>query len=96
MPINHDAATAIARMPFRHQVLVVGAELFGVGGTGRGGLAPDGGLADGERAIDDFGDGRAQRFLVHVAALDVAQLVDSDARLLAGDAFQSHIGADAE
>ena len=51
MPVDHHAATAIADMPFGHQVAVPGAELLGIRSAGRTGLAPDGGVADGQCRI---------------------------------------------
>jgi hypothetical protein len=40
MPVNHGTLTAVARVPFRHKVLVPGAELFGIRSAGRRRLAP--------------------------------------------------------
>jgi hypothetical protein len=72
VPVDHDAAPAIARVPFGHQILIVSAELLGIGRTGGGGVAPDRRITNLEGAIDDFADGSAQCLLLHEAAFDVA------------------------
>ena len=60
MPVDHDAAAAVADVPLRHQVLVPGAELLGVGGTCRRALAPDAGVAGTQGGVDDLRDRLAQ------------------------------------
>src|SRR5262249_43815802 len=41
VPVDHDPRPAIANVPLGHQILVPGAELFGIGRTGGGAFAPD-------------------------------------------------------
>jgi len=53
MPIDHHAATAIACMPFGHEVSVPGAELGRIEGASCARLTPDQGITDGERGIGD-------------------------------------------
>ena len=96
MPVNHDAAPAIAGVPFGHQILIVRTELFGVGGTGGRDVTPDRRLADLEGAVDDGGDRRAQRILLHEAPLHIAQFLEVYARLLTRHPFQTDIGAEAK
>ena len=72
MPVDHDAAPAIARVPLGHQVLVVGTELLGVGRAGGGGVTLNSRVANAEDAVDNFGDGCAQCILLHETAFDVA------------------------
>lgn len=38
MPVDHDAAPAVAGVPSGHQVLIIGPELFGIGGPGGRGV----------------------------------------------------------
>jgi hypothetical protein len=73
MPVDHDAAPAIASVPFGHQVLIIRPELFRVGGTGGGDITPDRRLANLKGAVDDGGDRRTQRILLHEAPFHVAQ-----------------------
>src|SRR5260221_10597025 len=62
MPVNHDAFTAVAHVPLRHEVLITGAELFGVRSAGRRRLAPDMRQADPKHPIDNLGNGFAEFF----------------------------------
>jgi hypothetical protein len=39
VPVDHHPAAAVADVPLGHEVLVPGAELLGVGGTGGGAFA---------------------------------------------------------
>ncbi len=58
VPVDQDAAAAVARVPFGEQVLVVGAEVRRVGRDCRGALPPDRGVAGGERRVGELdGDG---------------------------------------
>lgn len=54
MPIDHDAATAIAGVPFGHEVLVPGSELLRVRGAGRRSIAPDVDLPFAKDGVDDL------------------------------------------
>ncbi len=54
MPVNHDAFTAVAHVPLRHEVLIPSAELFGVRCAGRRRLAPDMRQANPKHRIDNL------------------------------------------
>lgn len=45
MPVNHHAADTVPDMPFRHQILIPGAKLFGAGSAGCCSFTPDSRLA---------------------------------------------------
>ena len=51
MPVDHDAAAAVADVPLRRQVLVPGAEVLGIGRAGRRPVAPDRRVAGVQRAV---------------------------------------------
>ena len=56
MPVNHDATATVADVPLRHQVLVPGAKLLGIGGTCRRAFTPNAGVAGTQGGVDDLGD----------------------------------------
>jgi len=51
MPVDHDAGPAVTGVPFRHQILIPGAELLRVRGAGRGAFSPELRLANLENGI---------------------------------------------
>ncbi len=51
VPVDHDPSTAIANVPFGHQVLIPGPKLLTVCRTRRGALPPDVGEASRQRRI---------------------------------------------
>src|SRR5215471_21556930 len=55
VPIDHDASSAIPDVPFRHQILIPGAKLLGIRGTGGGPFAPDVRVSNGKRGVGDLG-----------------------------------------
>lgn len=75
MPVDHHAWSAIPHMPFRHEVLIPGAKLFGVRGTGGRALTPDGGEANTKDRIDDLRDRGAQLLFGEVLPSDIAQVI---------------------
>src|SRR5208283_1020570 len=75
MPVNHDAAAAIAAMVFSKQILVPGPELFGVRCTGSRSLAPDLGQPRGERCVHHPGCGLAQSLCGNESAPDVEKVL---------------------
>ena len=60
MPIDHDATAAVADVPLGGQILVEGAEMFGVGRTRCGAFPPDFRMARVQGAIGDDGNGPAE------------------------------------
>ena len=74
VPVDHDAATAVAGVPLGHQVLIPGSELLGVGSAGRGAFAPDrsGPLRQG--GIDDLPDGGAKLVFGDVTTANTEQV----------------------
>jgi hypothetical protein len=52
VPVDHDAAAAVANMPFGYQVLVEGAEVLAVRGACRRAFAPDPRMARRKRCVD--------------------------------------------
>ena len=93
VPVDHDAASAIADVPLGHQVLVPGAELFAVGGTGRGALAPDVAQGRGERGVDDPADGLAQSGFLDETPTYIGQIGVADRLVALGHALQAGVGA---
>ena len=77
MPVNHNALTAVAYVPFRHEVLVPGAELFGVRSAGCRRLAPDASQANLKHPIDYFGDGLAERLLADETSAHIGVIAES-------------------
>jgi len=74
VPIDHHPGAAIPRVPLGRQVLVEGPELLGIGGAGRGRVAPDLRQSGGEDRIDDPRDRRAERVAGEEAPPGVAGL----------------------
>jgi len=60
MPINHDAAAAIAHVPLRGEILIPGAVVLGIGGTRRCGRTPNGGISGLQCAVGHNRDRTAQ------------------------------------
>src|SRR3954467_6882442 len=58
MPVDHDASPMVTDTPFGHQVLVPCPNLFRVGGTGGGSLAPNLREASMKDGIHDVCNGR--------------------------------------
>ena len=91
MPVDHDAAPAIADVPLCRQVLVPGAEVLGIGCAGRRSVAPDRRIAGMQRAVGDDGDGLPQRVDRDVSAPDIGEILGGRARLEPGHALQPGI-----
>jgi hypothetical protein len=72
--VDHDAAAAIAHMPFREQVLIPCPELLGIGCARRGSFAPDLRLAAAEDRVADTRNGCSQLLFCDVAPPDVLQV----------------------
>jgi len=74
MPVNHDALTAVAYVPLCHEVLIPGAELFGIRSAGRRRLTPDMRQSDPKHAVDDLGNGFAERLLADETSTHIDQI----------------------
>src|SRR5208282_4041840 len=59
MPIDHDAAPAVAHVPLRRQVLIPGAEVLGIRCARRRSVAPDCWIAGAQGAVRDDCDSLA-------------------------------------
>lgn len=68
VPIDHDAETTVSNVPFRHQVLVPGAEPLGIRGKGGGTISPEGRRRGEQGGVDNLGNGAAE-----VVAGDIAR-----------------------
>ena len=68
VPVNHDAAAAVADVPLGREILVPSPEMLRIRRAGRCSVAPDGGIAGVQRAIGDDGDGLAQSFDANITA----------------------------
>ena len=88
-------AAAVAGVPLGHQVLVEGAEVLAVRGAGRRALAPDPGMARGQRRVDHAPGRVAQGVGVDVAPARVQQLLVAEAVPADGEALQPGVGAEA-
>src|SRR5512135_2509364 len=53
VPVDHDAAAAIAHVPLRCQVLIPRTEMFGIGRASRRSFAPDRRITGTQRTIID-------------------------------------------
>src|SRR5208282_5021118 len=53
MPIDHDAAPAVAHVPLRRQVLIPGADVLGIRCARRRSVAPDCWIAGAQGAVRD-------------------------------------------
>lgn len=93
VPVDHDAAPTIAGVPLGGQVLVEGAEVFGIGGAAGGPLAPDRRVTGAQGPIGHDGDGPAERFDGDVAAPDVGQILVGHSDMAPSHALQTGIGA---
>ncbi len=92
MPVDHHPASAIARVPFRHQVAIPGSELGGIRTAGRARLAPDRRIADRQCRVGHACRCGTQRVRVDIAAVDMEQFVIADVADTDGDAFYPGIG----
>src|SRR3954447_4963510 len=79
VPVDHDAAPAVASVPLGHEVLVEGAKVLAVRCAGRSALAPDLGLARSERRVDHVPGRIAQRVGIDVTPARVQQLLVAEA-----------------
>ena len=75
VPVDEHPAAAVARVPLGEQVLVVGADVGGVGGDRGRALAPQLGAAGGEGGVRDLDGDGASGLGGQIAAAHVAQLV---------------------
>ena len=94
MPIDHDTAATVADVPLRHQVLIPGAKLLGVGGTCRRSLAPDAGMAGTQSGVDDLGDCLAHALAGDEAPPHIEQVPIGDIVLTCRHALEAGVSAD--
>lgn len=95
MPVDHDAAPAVAHMPLCRQVLVPGAEVLGIRCARRRSVAPDGRIANPQRAVCDDGDGLAQGIDRDIPAPDIGEILGGRAGLETRHALKSGVRAEA-
>ena len=88
MPVDHDAAAAIAHVPLRRQVLVPGAKVLGIRCAGRRSVAPDCRISGMQRAVGDDGNGLPQRVDRDISAPDIGKILGGCARLEPGHALK--------
>ena len=81
MPVDHDAAPAVAHMPLRGQVLVPGAEVLGIRCTRRRAIAPDCRVPSMQRAVCDDRDSLAQGVDRDISAPDIGEILGGCAGL---------------
>jgi hypothetical protein len=79
-------------VPLGREILIPGAVVFGVGGTGRGGRTPDGRISGLQSAVSNDRDRPAQRIDADIAAPDIRQILGRHAGLQARHALQPGIG----
>ena len=94
MPVDHDTTATVADVPLRHQVLIPGAELLGVGGTCRRALAPDARMAGTQCGVDDLRDRLAQALARDEAPAHIEQLPVGEIILACRHALETGVGAD--
>jgi hypothetical protein len=93
MPVNHDAFTAVAHVPLRHEVLIPSAELFGVRCAGRRRLAPDMRQANPKHRIDNLRNGFAEGLLADETSAHIDQIGVAFGPSAATYALQSSVRA---
>ncbi len=94
VPVDHDAAAAVADVPLRREVLVPGSEVLGVGRAGRRPIAPDGRVAGVQRAVGHDGDRPPQRVDAEVAPPHVGEVLVGHPGLQGRHAPQAGVGPD--
>ena len=92
--VNHDAFTAVAHVPLRHEVLIPCAKLFRVRGTGRGPFTPDVRMSDTEDRTDHSPNGIPHVVFSDEATADVEQVFIAGPVFLGVHAFQAGVGAE--
>jgi hypothetical protein len=93
VPVDQDAAAAVARVPLGEQVLVISAEVRGVRRHGRGALPPDLGLPRRERRIGELDRDGASAVDREVPPRGVAQVSLAVAVVAAGGGADTGVGA---
>src|SRR5258708_6272265 len=93
MPVNHDAFTAVAHVPLRHEVLIPSAELLGVRCAGRRRLAPDMRQANPKHRIDNLRNRFAEGLFVDETSAHIYQIGVAFGPSAATYALQSSVRA---
>ena len=91
MPIDHDAAAAVACVPFGQQVLIPGPELLRVRSARCRSFSPYLRRSRPHGGIHDFSDGGAELILIDVAAANVEQVLIVGALLSGAHALDASI-----
>ena len=94
VPVDHDAAAAVADMPLRRQVLVPGAEVLGIGRAGGCSVAPDRRVAGVQRAVGHDGDRPPQRLDAEIAPPHVGEVLVGHPGSEPRHALQAGVGSD--
>ena len=94
VPVDHDAAPAVAHMPLGGEILVPGAVVLRIGGASGGARSPNSGISGLKRAVGNGRDGSAQRIDADIAAPDIRQILRRHTRFQARHALQPGIGAE--
>ena len=91
MPVDHDAAAAIARMPLRGEVLIPCPEVLGIRRACGRPFAPNGRVSRAQRAVGHDTDCLPQAFGTDVAFSDIGQVLVRDAGLATRHALKTGV-----